>query len=373
MLSVDQEWESFLEDGGIGEKEDESKGVEYIAKETEPPPKCTDIYISTQTKIAYLNSSINLNNVFWKVDVMPYQVEREGVLKKQMKVNSTTKAEVVIVERLIKESKGITIVDMISSVDNPNARKTKFKDVRKINVGISKKDLISYRIKRRGAFYNCFVLILRIAHEGGFKEAHVKVFNTGKLEIPGIQTTEFLYKVLDKLIDVIKDHCDTDISYNKPDIQTVLINSNFSCNYFIDRDKLADIIKYDYNMHVVFDPCSYPGIQCKFYYNRDNVDNTGVCSCTNKCSKKGTGTGDSQCLEVSFMIFRTGSVLIVGNCDETILRYIYAFIKRMLHKEYHKISIPGVKKIKPGNKKVWKKTVLFTVPDIISQGNKSSL
>ena len=119
-----------------------------------------------------------------------------------------------------------------------------------------------------------------------FKEAHVKVFNTGKLEIPGIQTTAFLYKVLDKLIDVIKDHCDTSLSYNKSDIQTVLINSNFSCNYFIDRDKLAEILKYNYHIHVVYDPCSYPGIQCKFYYNEDNKKNNGICSCAQKNAAK---------------------------------------------------------------------------------------
>ena len=81
--------------------------------------------------------------------------------------------------------------------------KLKFKDVRKINVGLCKKDLTSYRTKRKGAFYNCFVLILRIKNKDGiFKEAHVKVFNTGKLEIPGIQTTEFLITMfLDKLVD----------------------------------------------------------------------------------------------------------------------------------------------------------------------------
>jgi hypothetical protein len=31
--------------------------------------------------------------------------------------------------------------------------------------------------------------------------------------------------------------------------------------------------------------------------------------------------------EVSFMIFRTGSCLIVGNCSEAILVFIYKFIR----------------------------------------------
>jgi hypothetical protein len=34
------------------------------------------------------------------------------------------------------------------------------------------------------------------------------------------------------------------------------------------------------------------------------------------------------------MIFRTGSVLIVGMCDEDVLRDIYKFIKLMLKEEF---------------------------------------
>ena len=38
------------------------------------------------------------------------------------------------------------------------------------------------------------------------------------------------------------------------------------------------------------------------------------------------------------MIFRTGSVLIVGKCNETILNYIYNFIKDLLAKEFLNIA-----------------------------------
>ena len=44
------------------------------------------------------------------------------------------------------------------------------------------------------------------------------------------------------------------------------------------------------------------------------------------------------CTEVSFMIFRTGSVLIVGHCDEQILNIVYKFIRKMLIDEYSNIS-----------------------------------
>ena len=37
---------------------------------------------------------------------------------------------------------------------------------------------------------------------------------------------------------------------------------------------------------------------------------------------------------MSFMIFRTGSCLIVGNCSEKILMFIFNFIKSLLQREY---------------------------------------
>ena len=39
------------------------------------------------------------------------------------------------------------------------------------------------------------------------------------------------------------------------------------------------------------------------------------------------------------MIFRTGSVLIVGKCDDTILHKVYNFIKNILIDEYSNIYI----------------------------------
>ena len=38
------------------------------------------------------------------------------------------------------------------------------------------------------------------------------------------------------------------------------------------------------------------------------------------------------------MIFRTGSVLIVGKCDENVLYIIYDFLKKILIEEYPNIN-----------------------------------
>jgi hypothetical protein len=354
-MSIDDEWLNFQENGvyeKLNKIDEDDEGKKN--------PKCSDIYISTQTKIAFLNSSVDLNRIFWELPVLEYHVPKNGIIKKQMKINCLSKEDVISLEEKIVE-KNIKY-DIISQVDNPNARKVKFKDIRKLTSGICSKDLTSYRKKQRGAFYNCFALILRILYKEKYKEIHVKVFNTGKLEIPGIQYDDLLLVTFDYLLKVLQPFYNNKLLIDKNGVDTVLINSNFSCNFFIDRNIFYNKLKYTYKLHVLYDPCSYPGIQCKFYYNKNKKIQNGVCECEKKCTKdKQKKSGKkNNCQEVSFMIFRTGSILIVGHCDKSILNIIYNFIKEILIKEHTDIYIrPEEKKQK--NKKKRLKTFLIKV------------
>lgn len=361
LSNIDIEWKHFINNNCIDIHQMVSPKI-YNNKHT---PKCSDIYISTQTKIIFMNQSFDLEKIFWKIPILKYQTRGEGILKKQMKVNCNTKEESDKLNEKITTEEMI-VVDTIAHIDNPNARKVKYKDIRKINIGISKKDLTSYRKKRKGAFYNCFVLIMRLKSKNGYKEVHLKIFNTGKLEIPGIQSSQFLYKALDKLIHILQPFCNQPLAYERDEVETVLINSNFSCNYFIDRNEFYNILKYKYKIHAIYDPCSYPGIQCKFYYNEDNLLNNGICSCGENCKKKGgCGKGINQCLAVSFMIFRTGSVLIVGHCNEGILMNVYSFLKDILIKECANIFIKKKEKdTKKKRKKVWRSEILLDIKPV---------
>jgi hypothetical protein len=65
--------------------------------------------------------------------------------------------------------------------------------------------------------------------------------------------------------------------------------------------------------------------------------------------------------EISFMIFRTGSCLIVGNCTERILRFVYESIKQILHDEYYTIAVTNMNtETKIKKVKVRKKTIILT-------------
>ena len=319
---LEEEWQKFLLNDNVNICDEK-----YTDKEA---PKSSELYISTKTKISYLSLPIDLHEIFWKIPIVDYNVPKVGIIKKQMKFNFSNKEDIDDVTKKLEKLNNVE-ENIITQIINPEGR-IKFKDIRKISIGLCKKDIISYKTKKKSAFYNCFVLIIRVFYNNIFREIHVKVFNTGKLEIPGIQNDDLLTIVLDSLINILKPYINEEIHYLKEKTETVLINSNFNCGYYINREKLFDIFKYKYKINSSYDPCSYPGIQCEFYYDVNLEKNSG-----RQINNLDMTTMSDNVFKISFMIFRTGSVLIVGKCDENILYNIYEFIKTILEEEYSNI------------------------------------
>lgn len=278
-------------------------------------PKCSQIYISTTTKISYLSNSVDIFDVFWNIPIISYTTLQQGVIKKQIKYSFKNNNEFKQIDDMLKKYP-IHNVQQIAYVNNPT--KNIYKDTRKINIGLCDKDITSLRSKKKSAFYNCFVLIIRIFDNelDKYKEAHVKVFNTGKLELPGIKSKKYHMLVLNTLVDILNKNCNINISFLDKH-ETVLINSNFTCGYCLNREKLATILRNKYNIETSYDPCSYPGIMSKLYINNS--------------SKK-----------ISFMIFRTGSVLIVGKCVEEDIYKVYKKLINIFTDEFQNIVVDNV-------------------------------
>ena len=393
--TIDEEWSNFIsssfnqddsdsesncDENEVGNAANSMNTFSNVSGEMvglEMPPEPTNIYISTKSKVAYLNIPIDLK-VFWDIPVIPYAVAKDGVIKKQIKSNTTSIEEFTRIQELLK--KEIYYEEqIITNINNPSGR-IKFKDSRKISIGMSKKDILSYRSKKKSAFYNCFVLILRININGLFKEFHVKVFNTGELDIPGIQSEHDFEIVLKTVIETLQPFIEEKLYY-KQISDTVLINSNFNCGIFIDRESLFDILRNKYNIQSIFDPCSYPGIQCKFYYDdiggnneegvkvdngvklddRAKVDDRAKLDDCTKLDEKDPKTTT----RVSFMIFRTGSVLIVGKCNEKILMEIYSLLVNILKTEYTRIRQKNVTQessvSKEKKKKIHRKKIIVNI------------
>jgi TATA-box binding protein (TBP) (component of TFIID and TFIIIB) len=348
MNDIDTEWADFME--GIV-----NPNVSAELKPSKDVPEPSEIYISTKSKIGYLNCQVDIKDIFWKIPILPYWQPEEGILKKQIKFVSIDEAELREVEEKIKDYECVD-QQIITHINNPEGR-IKFKDIRKLSIGVSRKDILSFHSKKKSAFYNCFVVIMRIKFDGVFREIHVKIFNTGKLEIPGIQNDSIYTYVLNRLIQLLRPFEGfSDVSCGETS-ETILINSNFSVGYYINRETLYRLLKDKYNIECIYDPCSYPGIQCKYYYTRDLItcDDDDIIQ-----NISGQNIGENL-VSVSFMIFRTGSVLIVGKCNEKILRHIYSYLKNIFKKEYANIFQNDTIIVKEKNKKIRRKLICVNI------------
>ena len=383
---LDDEWSQFIaETQSIGEGTIHKNLTPTSTSESsksfsnEIVPIASSLNISTTTKIGYLNQSLDLETLFFDLDIMEYSCRNIGLLKKVMKFTCTTAEELHILKLKTQNSN----IEIISS--NINGGRHKFKEVHKISVGKSSKELTA-KTKKKSAFYNCLVVILRVKFEGEFREYHIKIFNTGKLEIPGIRSNDEFFVVTKTLLEVLKIR---DLSI-LDSVDTVLINSNFTSGFYINRDIFYSILKTEYKIQCVYDPCSYPGIQCKFYYDASKLIQTGVqdyddikgkgygyckgnksqsqsqsqnqnqsqCQLKSKLNRKKSG----KYTEISIMVFRTGSILIVGMCDEIILNKVYESFKSILIKEFHRIVSKNQKQLLPSDlSKRKRKTITIKV------------
>lgn len=379
MMSLDDEWKRFQHMNGfemsyIKIEEDDKKMIEKNETiNTDTSQKVLnhdyELLISTKTKVIFLNDTIDIYSIFWKINIIDYWIPSDGVIKKQMKVVFKTLEEYETY-KIRLEGVRFYSENIIKQINNPLARSIKFKDERKITIGVSKKDIMVNRGKRKNAFYNCFAIIVRFKFEDIYREIHVKVFNTGKMEIPGIVNHEMFEIVKKMVLDILQENIDESEKklcfVENASHDNVLINSNFNCGFFINRDRLYKILcSVKYGIEASYDPCSYPGIKCKYYFCNKNgfeiKDQRGCVLKEDNVLKMNELFESKKYTEVSFMIFRTGSCLIVGNCSEKILRFIFEFIKELLITEYENICISNEHPIiKIKKEKIRKKSMKFS-------------
>jgi len=401
FASVDDEWEMFLNHSSSSKsdsaksfvltnarnldvEEIEEDEVQECALEEQEAPLCGNLHISTKTKVLFLNCEIDTVKTFWSIPVIDYWRPIEGVVKKQIKITSNTEEEFEEMQRNLQDCGQRYIEMMIKNSATPQgAKKLKFKDDRKITIGISKKDIMNCRGKQKKAFMNCFAIIIRFKFADEFKEVHVKVFNTGKLEIPGVPDDDMLSIVREKVIEHLSPHLpapvlsddDDDAPHTTPPLQyirksetddgeeDVLINSGFHCGFCINQTAFYSILRSDkYGIETSYDSCHYPGIRCKYYYRNylpaDHPEQNGRICLEDNGIKLSQLELSKKYTCVSFMIFSTGNCLVVGNCSKSVLLHVFEFIRQMLKTEYKSIAIPTesvVTKLK--KKKQRKKTV----------------
>jgi hypothetical protein len=321
-----------------------------------------------------VNCPLDIEHIFWNLPVIDYWKPEEGIVKKEMKQIIETKEDYELYEqrksRLFEENPQILFREKVSKhIDNPHARKKKFKDVRKVSIGIIKRDIINAKKRDKNAFSNCFVLYLRFFHEGSYCENHVKVFNTGEMEIPGVHD----YYVLETKIQSLLRHFFTPLILSSPppkpkgvfdpnlenlsisiiplppqelrfemkshlESKNVLINSDFNCGFYLDRKKVCQVVKgekYGLDAFIVGD---YPGVKCKFYFKNhlpfDYEQQNGKLDMEDHTLSMKALSKSPKYTIVTFTLFRTGTCLISGSCSEKMIWFVFHFVCRLLKEEY---------------------------------------
>ena len=139
--SIDAEWMAFA----CGENtmmETKSKTKESISIPVNIPD-ASPLHLCTKTIIAYISvdDKLDLDELFWDIPIIPYGIPKEGIIKKQIQITSRNTEHVENVQKkydsiTIKKNKHVVI--HVTDKD----KHCKFKHVEKIDIGISKQDVL---------------------------------------------------------------------------------------------------------------------------------------------------------------------------------------------------------------------------------------
>lgn len=361
-------------------------------------PKPSKLKISTMTCLCLINTNINLDllsrfiKVYSKTDdvirngnggvvyveyfmLLPrgqYCGKKAQIKKKELQINSKIKKMLMDNEDYKDSSFGDT------NYQEPDPNKSKKR----------KKKIVKKRQMETQATL--------IYHFKNDRYINIKVFNNGKIQMTGVRSKEEAEMVITNLIEIIKkttvEMTDWDVEsvadtsktikneyiYTKIDgknkvmrhimvdgvskwietpdeldlvvgkpliednskikmtnFQIVMINSNYSVGFNIDRTKLHLILKRKYNIYATFES-TYQAVKSYYYFNSDNTEQNGVCKCEVPCfvikeQKKGS---KPPCTQVTISVFRTGSIIITGGCTMEQINQAYTYINTVIRDNF---------------------------------------
>ena len=183
---------------------------------------------------------------------------------------------------------------------------------------------------------------------------NLKLFRNGGVQMTGLKyEEEGIQCITDVLIPILKEHNTVieDKYYTDgnnlyvDNYDIVMINSNYSTNFKIRRDILHTILNKNYGILASFEPCIYPGVNAKYYWNENSLKGEfrGVCDCSGKCSGKGRGKGDGDCKKITISTFQSGSVIITGARNTKQIFDAYNFINEVFNNHYSELKKREVK------------------------------
>ena len=274
-------------------------------------PKPSELRISTMTATCKTMLNVNLNVIYKYSKIQDYDDNNEGIIK-------------------------IEFGD---------------EEVR----GKSKKDIENKKSKKKKVFYNQATIIFKIFSDNLRKEVNMKVFTNGNIQMTGLKSIEDGKKVVNMFYNETKNlkgiinnketgglstvsGVENPSEFKITDFQIVLINSDYSTHFKIKRDVLHSLLTKKYKIFSSYEPCIYPGVNSKYYWNNDYKNKEGlkegICHCTKNCNGKGKGKGNGNCKKITISIFQSGNIIITGARSLEQINDAYIFINKVLKKDY---------------------------------------
>ena len=236
---------------------------------------------------------------------------------------------------LVELAKGLNIDDEIKYIEYKNKEVVHVK-------GVNPKNVSPKKINKKGKFYNC--LTIHVEPEKGFRN-NIKLFRNGSISGTGIKKTENGKQSLDIILDRIQKLSNNVVSLDDTtvnnrdcilsDYSIALINSDYDISYDINRLELHSMLINKYKIFSSYEPCIYPGVNSKFYWNQDykGLEHNGKCYCTVPCTGKGIGKGNGNCKKITIAIFQSGSIIITGARSIEQIYDAYNFINNIFETE----------------------------------------
>ena len=181
----------------------------------------------------------------------------------------------------------------------------------KVPKGLSPKQESQKKKKNKKVFFNQITFVIVVENDYN----NIKLFNNGAISMTGVKSEKNGRKAVNILINNLK-LIPTAVPENTQMefFNIVWINSDYKSSYEIKRPVLHQLLVNNYNIFASFEPCIYPGVMGKFFWNEDYKSDPekqlGKCYCNNICSGKGDGKGDGNCKKITISVFQSGSVII---------------------------------------------------------------
>ncbi len=190
--------------------------------------------------------------------------------------------------------------------------------------GVCSEDILHTSTKEKKRFFNQSSLVFRLCLDPAapffkFKETNIKLFKNGGFQMTGISSEAMARAALTRLIAMNRDRGIWPMGAGQPEphiqrFDTCMINSDYSIDKAIRRDRLYRVLVEDYGLWSTYEPTIYQGVNTKFFWNKARPAGTppGICVCPTPCEGDGAGYAVGECKKITIAPFRTGKIIITG-------------------------------------------------------------